>query len=219
MILLVAATEMELGSFAQRINMNNGSGIITVAYTGIGIAKTVYELTKRIIAEKPSCVLQVGIAGAFNRNLHIGEVVVVETEQWSNLGAEDGDEYLSVFDLNLVSANEKPYRDGVIQLKPHDMLNFRHLRKVSALTSDTAHGNNTSINMLQSRFNADIETMEGAAAAYVCSMENIPIIQIRAISNYVEKRDRERWNIPLALHNLHEELAIVLGEDNLLKLS
>lgn len=31
-------------------------------------------------------------------------------------------------------------------------------------------------------------------------------IQIRAISNYVEKRDKSKWNMPLAINNLNEFL-------------
>ena len=44
--------------------------------------------------------------------------------------------------------------------------------------------------------------MEGAAFFYVCLCENIPFLQIRAISNYVEQRNEKNWNIPLAIKNL-----------------
>jgi futalosine hydrolase len=45
--------------------------------------------------------------------------------------------------------------------------------------------------------------MEGAAFFYVCRQLNVPCIQIRAVSNYVEKRNRDAWNIPLAIKNLN----------------
>jgi futalosine hydrolase len=48
--------------------------------------------------------------------------------------------------------------------------------------------------------------MEGAAFFYVCSRENIPFLAIRAVSNKVEPRNREKWNIPLAIKNLSEKL-------------
>jgi futalosine hydrolase len=52
--------------------------------------------------------------------------------------------------------------------------------------------------------------MEGAAFFYVCSKENIPFLALRAVSNRVEPRDKAKWNIPLALKNLSDELGKVL---------
>ena len=43
--------------------------------------------------------------------------------------------------------------------------------------------------------------MEGAALHYVGLMTQTPFLQIRTISNWVEKRHKENWNIPLALEN------------------
>jgi futalosine hydrolase len=76
------------------------------------------------------------------------------------------------------------------------------IRKVKGLTSNTAHGNQVQIDKLINKFEADIETMEGAAFFYVCLMEKVNFIEIRAISNYVESRDTSKWNIPIALENL-----------------
>lgn len=44
--------------------------------------------------------------------------------------------------------------------------------------------------------------MEGAAVFYVANQLNIPAIQIRSISNYVEPRDRANWKIQEALSSL-----------------
>jgi len=52
------------------------------------------------------------------------------------------------------------------------------------------------------RFHPEVETMGGAAFLYGCLIEKIPCVQIRAISNFVEVRDKSRWNIPLAVKNL-----------------
>ena len=47
--------------------------------------------------------------------------------------------------------------------------------------------------------------MEGAAVMMVCEKFKIKSIQIRAISNLVERRNKEKWNIPLAIKRLNEE--------------
>jgi futalosine hydrolase len=52
--------------------------------------------------------------------------------------------------------------------------------------------------------------MEGASFFYVCTLEKIPFLSLRAISNRIESRKRNKWNIPLALHNLTEKLKEVI---------
>jgi len=39
-------------------------------------------------------------------------------------------------------------------------------------------------------------------------------VQIRSVSNYVEKRNKENWNIPLALKNLQSILIELLEKIN-----
>jgi futalosine hydrolase len=54
--------------------------------------------------------------------------------------------------------------------------------------------------------------MEGAAFAYVCAKMKVNAIQIRSISNQVEPRNRNNWNIPLAIKNLNEVLGSLCEE-------
>ena len=39
------------------------------------------------------------------------------------------------------------------------------------------------------------ENMEGAAAAHVCALYDVSFLEIRAISNLVEDRDRSAWKV------------------------
>jgi futalosine hydrolase len=48
--------------------------------------------------------------------------------------------------------------------------------------------------------------MEGAAFFYACEEANVDGLQVRAISNYVEKRNKENWNLALAVKNLNDWL-------------
>ena len=53
--------------------------------------------------------------------------------------------------------------------------------------------------------------MEGAAFFAGCKrLDNFT--QIRAVSNYVEKRDKSKWNISLAIENLNKTLQKTLQE-------
>jgi futalosine hydrolase len=37
--------------------------------------------------------------------------------------------------------------------------------------------------------------MEGAAAAQICALYDVPFLEVRGISNLVEDRDREKWKL------------------------
>ena len=76
------------------------------------------------------------------------------------------------------------------------------LQKVSGITVNTTHGAQISIQKIKKLFAPQIESMEGAAFLYACLLEGITCAQIRVISNKVEKRNKENWNIPLAVKNL-----------------
>jgi len=52
--------------------------------------------------------------------------------------------------------------------------------------------------------------MEGATFFYICIREKIPFLALRAVSNKVEPRNRDNWNITLALNNLSEKLYEVI---------
>jgi futalosine hydrolase len=46
-------------------------------------------------------------------------------------------------------------------------------------------------------------------------MENVPYIQLRSVSNYIEPRNRASWKIPLAVKNLNDTLINALNEINI----
>ena len=48
--------------------------------------------------------------------------------------------------------------------------------------------------------------MEGAAVFKVCKEMKVPCIQIRSISNKVERRNKENWDLDLAISNLNMEI-------------
>jgi futalosine hydrolase len=61
-------------------------------------------------------------------------------------------------------------------------------------------------------YQADLESMEGAAFFYACLAEGVPFIEIRSVSNYVAERDKSYWNIPLAIQKLDKTLDRLMKE-------
>lgn len=178
---------------------------VQVLITGVGLPMTTYALTKALQSSKPFDLhINAGIAGAINRKLEIGQVVQVTSEQFADLGVEEADgSFTSMHALDLLPANQYPFNGGILR-NPDADASF--LPSASAISVNKVHGASPSIEQLKENYEVDIESMEGAAFFYVCLMEQVKFLQIRSISNYVEARNRENWDIPLALKNLNEVL-------------
>lgn len=208
-ILIVAATQPEiqpllslfsLASEAEEKNIEKYS--ITILITGAGMVPTAFALGKHLAAQTYDLAINLGIAGSFDFNLKLGDVCSVKNDTFADLGAEDGEEFLS-FDhlgLGMISQTHRPNAD----------FSTNELIEVNAITVNTVHGHELSIAKAITRFNPKIESMEGAAFFYACNQLGTPCIQIRAISNYVERRDREKWDVDLAIKNLNETVINLL---------
>ena len=91
-----------------------------------------------------------------------------------------------------------------IQLQNPKPLRLEILPMVHGLTVQKVHGFPLSINgVLQKYKDAQIESMEGAAFFQACLTEGVAFSQIRAISNFVEARNREEWLIKEAIEQLN----------------
>ena len=206
-VLIVAATEKEIGSIrSQAEKSGNKNAKFEFLVSGVGIAATTYAMTRKLKGGNFNMALNVGLAGTFREEIHLGEVVTVVSDQFADVGAEDGEKFLSVFDLELMDRDRFPFWNGKLKCDSFILENkfpsIQHLKKVKAITVNTVHGHEKTIQRTRENFHPDVESMEGAAFHYVCMMEKIPSIQLRAISNRVERRNRPAWNIPLALNNL-----------------
>ena len=204
-ILVTAATEMELSPLKILVAKNRSLKKRTdFLVTGIGMTATAYHMAKHN-KRKYDLAVNIGVAGSFTKKISIGEVVNVKSDCFADLGAEDGNSFLTLAEIGLQQENQFPFREGRIfnkTVKRNSVL--RGLKQVSAITVNTVHGDAESIKKVMQKFNPDIETMEGAAFFYVCMMEKISCVQLRTISNFVERRNRDNWNIPLAIKNLTE---------------
>jgi futalosine hydrolase len=133
--------------------------------------------------------------------------VLVRSEQLGDLGAEDHDSFLDIYRLGLGSPDEPPFTNGRLENEFKDLpVLAGHLETVSGLTVNSVSGNAGTIAGRMSRYNAQVESMEGAALHYVCLQMGMPFLQVRAISNYVTPRDRAAWKIEEALIALNAQL-------------
>lgn len=198
-ILVVAATQMEIAPFIEEKNE------IETLICGVGIPLTVYHLTKKLLEEKYDLVIQAGIAGAFSKEVKKADVVAVEVDAFADIGAEENKEFKTVFELGFGNTNEFPFTNGGLT-NNSKFLSEVPLTKVKAVTINKISDEKKQSRQLRKKFNADIESMEGAAFHYVCLQQKVPFLQIRAISNKVGERDKTKWKIKEAVEHLNLEL-------------
>lgn len=208
-ILLVAATASEIESLLLHFNILENAGTVNensvdVLITGVGMTATAFAMGKSLALNRYDLAINAGIAGAFDRSLKTAEVVAVTLDCFAELGSEDGEDFLTIDQLGFGKSNVKP--DHLFE---HP--NVEALKKTRGITVNKVHGNDESIYTTVTRLNPQIESMEGAAFFYACNQYNLPCLQIRAISNYIERRNRDAWKIPLAIQNLNAVLIELLS--------
>lgn len=215
-IVICAATSFELMGLEEKlkeISQQDEKQAVSIAtfVHGVGIPNTIFALTSLFQKAKPKLLIQIGIAGTLDDTLELGEVVQVVEECFTDLGAEDSDgSILSLFDLALEEKNSLPYIAGKIRCDAAE--DFEILTKVKGGTVNMVNGSASSIQQVKAKYpEVQVETMEGGAAAFVCAKMNVPMIQIRAISNKVEPRNRDNWEIEKALVNLNEVAGQVIA--------
>jgi futalosine hydrolase len=221
-ILTVAATYSEIAPLYKTYKFEKKSGNyfsssrsgnkeIDILITGVGIASTAFHLGKVLSNKKYDFAFNFGIAGSFIKEIRIGDVVNVTTDIISELGAENGNDFLKFDELKISRQTMERTAYYVENTNDIHVPLISEMPRVKGITVNTVHGNKASIKKNQLHFAPDVETMEGAAFLFACNHEKILCAQIRAISNYVEERDIEKWNTKLAIQNLNETAISIIN--------
>ncbi|TSD64978.1 futalosine hydrolase [Inquilinus sp. KBS0705] len=203
-VLFVTATAFEVESLKSKIesigttaSFELSTSNFKLLTTGVGMVATAYALGRELAANQYDLAINLGIAGSFDRCIPLGDIVEITEDTLSELGAEDDENFLPITQMGFGESTFKATQ-SIANLSN----NFK-LTQATAITVNTVHGNQVSIQKLQARHNSQIESMEGAAFFHACNTAMVPCIQIRAVSNYVEKRNRDNWQIGLAVKNLN----------------
>ncbi len=217
-ILIVAATPFEIapmllflnqkgtkkGAFEWEIAKKN----VHVLITGIGLTNTALQLGRFLVNRETefSLVVNIGVAGFFRqknsvKNVELGDIVEIVAETFGDFGVEERDgSFTHASDLGLTNQ--------LFLLNPNPF--FRDLLPSFVGSSvQKVYGSATSIAKFEAKMpQIRVETMEGAAffATMLDVQSRFPQIrfsQIRAISNYVEPRNRAAWKMKEAIENLN----------------
>lgn len=187
-LLLCVATEVESALLRERLGNTDG---IHIVQTGIGPVNAAHATTVAILTLRPLSIISCGIGGAYpGAGLAIGDVVCAEQEIYGDLGAQSPSGFLNMKALGFpVVSGAQPLFDEL------PMQRFPTSRRVRFVTVSTCTGTNATAKEIEFRTRGAVENMEGAAIAHVAHLHQIPVGEVRGISNVVGDRDKSSWRI------------------------
>lgn len=176
---------------------------VVLAQLGVGKANTAAGLALALASWRPSSVVQLGIGGAFVGSfLSVGMVAAASCDVHVDCGAGEGDAWRGMRWLGfpLLAGppprfNEMPTDAGLT----HALAGSADVPVVRFATSERVTGSLDEGERLRRAFDVSVESMEGAAAAQVCSALGVPFAELRGISNIVGETDRSSWDVPAAI--------------------
>ncbi len=222
-ILFIAATPLEikeLERYLQNVSTNESNCFemfskelhIQVLITGIGQVNTCINMMRFLRKNHFDLIIDIGIAGSFRHEIVLGTNVLVVKDMPGDFGRELFDGKFQPLQYNF-SNGTLTEKVSFIENTTHiEIDSINKLRKVVAVTSNSAHSSQKSTKMLLDLFNPDIETMEGFAFFSVCKSLGAPSMQIRSISNYIPCKSKSAWNIPMAVQNLNQTVIQIIDE-------
>jgi futalosine hydrolase len=216
-ILIVAATEPEVAPVVASMYSTpmadtcadaytHGAHEVDVLITGVGMVATAAWCSRALTLAPYDLALNFGVCGSFDRFLDPGTVVHIVSDRLAELGAEDDDRFLTFEELQL------PGEAEFVNLDPPSNPALEQLPTVTGITVNTVHGSERSIAAAARRFNPQVESMEGAAFMSACLIHKVAFAQVRAVSNFVERRNRESWKIADAIRNLNSAAMRILSQ-------
>ena len=186
-LLVCVATDLESGLLRDRLRDRAGIRLVRM---GVGAVNAAHAVTIAVLQDKPSAILVCGVGGAYpGAGLRIGDVVSAELECYGDLGAASPAGFLDMKALGFpVVESPELYNDLPLQLFPTD-------RRTKFVTVSTCTGTDATARSLEARTGGAVENMEGAAVAHVAHLHQIPVGEVRGISNIVTNRDTSAWRL------------------------
>ena len=223
MIALIAATEIETSLLREslagtaatkcgRYDLTKGrinGKLISLLHTGVGKVNAALATEALLSTRKPSAVILFGCGGAYpGRGLDIGDVALASEEIYGDEGVITPSGFLSMQKIGfpLCSNNDASYFNHLpLHTKLHEVARARLKAFLSPrgkslvpgpfVTVSSCSGTDQSGEEMGQRTGGVCESMEGAAVTHVCLQHNVPLLQLRGISNLTEDRNPERWDI------------------------
>jgi futalosine hydrolase len=160
--------------------------------TGVGAVNAACALTQFLERnEGVRAIVSCGIGGAYpGSGLPLAGAVWAESECYGDLGANSDSGFLDMQALGfpVIAGPEPLFNRLPVTLRPRG-------QSAAFVTVNTCTGSEAAAAEIAARTGGGVETMEGAAIAHVAALYNIPMAEVRGVSNPVGRRDRSAWRV------------------------
>ena len=216
MYLLTAATDLEMQAFAEA--GGNTKDTLQLV-TGLGPVETTLSLSCLLHEQvnQVDAVLNFGVAGAYPENgtdLQAGllDICLAEQEILGDLGIclQDGFERFTSADLRVEDNFILDPSLLAVAGRALDCAGTAY-KSGTFITVNCASGTRKRGQLLGREFQGLCENMEGAAVARVCSRFSLPCLEVRCISNMVEDRDTNNWQLKQACTRAGQAAATIVN--------
>jgi futalosine hydrolase len=151
---------------------------------GIGPVEAAAATARALAESRPTAVVHVGIAGA--KNLAPPAVVLGSEAVYCDIAADPD---------SILPRVERVQPDAGLLAAARAALPDAHVLPIA--TSARVGGGRA----------CELEAMEGFAVLRAAELAGVPALELRAVSNLVDERDRSRWRFDEAFHALEAALA------------
>ena len=204
-VLIVTSVEAERQAIVSAMPASAG---VRVVVGGVGPAEAAAITSAELAAGAVDLAVCAGIAGGF-APLQPAQIAVASAIEFADLGADAPDGFRPITDVGFGRVRYDVAPKLAVQLADRTGGRLGTVLTVAAVT-----GTAEAAAELARRFpDAIAEAMEGAGVAAAAAYHDVPVAEIRAISNVVGPRERAGWRIDEALAALGAAVAAAFGKD------
>lgn len=178
---------------------------VDVLVAGVGLAQAAASTAVALSSGSYDLVINAGIAGGFSGKTDIGSLVLSSEIIAADLGAETAQGFCSLDQLELGTSRIRADAEYVSQIEKSLQMKGIPVKKGPILTVSTVTGTQeTADELIQRVPEAVAEGMEGFGVATAARLKGVPVLEMRAVSNFVGPRNRAAWRIEEALFTLEK---------------
>lgn len=197
-----------------------GKREIHMLISGPGVLNTAARLAAVLSGFRPEWILQVGCGGMYPQSgLVMGGIALASQERDLHIGLESQTLLPRPLPFPLLEHPETV--PGLYPADPHltrialSLFQEKFSRRVLCgpfVTVSTITATETTARVIEEETGGLLENMEGAAAFHTAALYDVPILEIRSVSNPVGSRNRKDWDLETAFIRAAEGAKILLEE-------
>jgi hypothetical protein len=196
-ILIVTTSFESLKTFISKLTIVENLGknyarfqyndqMFDVLISGFGTSATCYHLAKAFQLRKYDMVIQLGECYSLKDKIENDQIVCLIDDYFGDLGIGTREEFVSVFDLNLIHKDASPFQNEILENEVPFLDLLVDYRKVSAISCNAIP---TSIHGIANSYRKnqpDVISRVGAGTLYACLEEDIKLIQLFYVIDRIE---------------------------------